>query len=184
MKNWLLPLCAMPIALRSNYPKKLLMNRQVKKKLCWNCEGSVATFIENCPYCGVYLSPEQQEELNFNLLKPPYPLQDEDNSGIPKAPYTPEDEIKNEVISIKEKKNWKIELSTFETVIPLVLLTTGTVFTLFALALYLFANNGLFTLQWNADYWYIYALVAVPALCLGWYTLQHVKDDGEGEIKA
>lgn len=167
--------------LRSSYPQSYLMNRQVKQKLCWNCEGSVATFIENCPYCGVYLSPEHQEELNFNLLKPPYPLQSEDNTDVPKAPYIPED--KNEAVPVKEKKIWKIEFSSFETVIPLILLTTGTVFTLFALALYLFANNGMFTLQWDADYWYIYALIAVPALCLGWYTLQHVKDEVETENK-
>src|ERR1700722_8685985 len=34
-----------------------VMSQKLKKKLCWNCDGSAALEVENCPYCGVYLSP-------------------------------------------------------------------------------------------------------------------------------
>lgn len=156
------------------------MNKPIKQKLCWNCEGSVATHIENCPYCGVYLSPDQQEEFNFDLLKPPYPLQSDEADeavNVPKAPYTP-DEIKEEPL-FEEKKSYKFLFIPFETILPLVGLTSGVVFALFSLALYLFSDNGILTLQWNADYWYIYALLAAPALCLGWYSLSNIKEEIE-----
>lgn len=157
------------------------MSKQVKQKLCWNCEGSVATTIENCPYCGVYLSPDQKEEFNFDLLKPPYPLHEEEDTAVLKAPYTPEEE-KLEVVPSKEEKKYKIKLISFDSLLPLLSLTTGTVFALFAIALYLFSENGLFTLQWNADYWYLYAIIAVPAFCVGCYSLQNIKEEAMEEV--
>ena len=38
------------------------MSAVPKKKLCWNCEGSVAKDIDNCPYCGVYVHAEEMED--------------------------------------------------------------------------------------------------------------------------
>ena len=38
-----------------------MSNKNAKKKLCWSCEGRVAKEAENCPYCGVYLSPNMPE---------------------------------------------------------------------------------------------------------------------------
>ena len=157
------------------------MSKQVKQKLCWNCEGSVATTIENCPYCGVYLSPDQNEEFNFDLLKPPYPLQEEEEDAVIKPPYTPEEEKFEDTASKEDKKAFKINLLPFDSLLPLLSLTTGTVFALFAIALYLFSENGMLTLQWNADYWYLYALIAVPAFCIGCYSLQNIKEEAVEE---
>jgi len=142
------------------------MNKPAKLKLCWNCEGSVATHIENCPYCGVYLSPEHAENAKnsgYSLLSPPYPVQAE-SKEVPKAPYAPLDVEKSE----KEEEPVQSKPSDiYEALFPLVLLTSGTVFLLFGLTLFLFATNGSLTLQWNADYWYIYGLIGLPCLFAG-----------------
>jgi hypothetical protein len=73
------------------------VNQPVKTKLCWNCEGSVSRTIENCPYCGVYLSPDsesgKEDKASPALYKPAYspdPVQKE--REIPKAPYQPKEE--------------------------------------------------------------------------------------------
>ncbi|KAF3362167.1 hypothetical protein PHSC3_001232 [Chlamydiales bacterium STE3] len=156
------------------------MNKPTKQKLCWNCEGSVATFIENCPYCGVYLSPEHQEELNFDLLKPPYPFtpSKEDSYQPPYASEEEQEEKKEESSAVK-KSFLKFDTRLIDFVIPIVLLTIGSVFSLFALVLYLFEEKGLFTLQWDAENWYLYAGVAIPSLLLGCYMFANIQDDDE-----
>lgn len=135
------------------------MNKPVKTKLCWNCEGSVSRSAENCPYCAVYLSPEK-EDLSQD---PPYSKQ------IPKAPYNPVEQ--EEVIGLPEAQ----ELATTGfrgAFLPLILLSTGLISLFFSLILFLFAENGKLTLQWDGSYWYIYLLLALPLLYFGWRYLE------------
>ena len=47
-------------------------------------------------------------------------------------------------------------------------LLSGSVFFLFGTALALFSHNGVLTLQWNGDMWFLYLLVALPLLFFGW----------------
>ena len=56
-------------------------------------------------------------------------------------------------------------------VVPMLLLLPGVFFLLFSLILLLFSNHGLLTLQWKAQYWFIYAGVALPLLYFGWRSL-------------
>lgn len=151
------------------------MNKQVKQKLCWNCEGSVAIYLENCLYCGVYLNPDQKE-LEGHEIKPHY-HSNENELSIPEAPYKPE--VEEEKVLEPKETPLILASRSFEAALPIILLTLGTVFALFALALYLFGEDGLLTLQWNANLWYIYALIALPALCVGIYSLRFVKDEGK-----
>lgn len=157
------------------------MNKPVKQKLCWNCEGSVATHIENCPYCGVYLSPEEVEKTSsFSMLKPPYPFSFSEDENVPKAPYAPspeekqEEELENSLLEPAKKLQTE---QILDALIPLVALTSGVVFLLFALALYLFSADGVLTLRWNADYWYIYILIALPCLLLGMKSLFKISEE-------
>ena len=109
-----------------------------KKKLCWNCEGSVSLQEENCPYCGVYLSPsvgeEGMQEQIEELFDPPYRINEEGRSDVPTSPFPVEANLQlaEEVRGNDLKK----------IVLPLSMLLSGTVFFLFGLALFLFSRQG------------------------------------------
>ena len=147
------------------------MTKQAKKKLCWSCEGRVTKEAENCPYCGVYLSPNGIDGTSPSTIwDPPYKLSsDEENQTAPSAPYTlPREENMLEAPLDNS--------STIKSVLtPLVLLLSGSVFFVFGLILYLFSTNGTLTLRWDASYWYLYIGLAMPLLIYGWKTLSDLK---------
>lgn len=146
------------------------MSKPVKTKLCWNCEGNVSRSAENCPYCAVYLSPEEEaKESEQPTPKPPYRA--EKTTDIPKAPYA----------SLHEPEEVAREMALkpagLKTLfLPLIFLTTGLIFVFFALMLLFFSENGKLTLQWDGDVWYIYGILALPLLILGWYYLNNSSD--------
>ncbi len=152
------------------------MNKPVKQKLCWNCEGSVATFIENCPYCGVYLSPDHQEGFNLDLLKAPYPLQEEET--VSNTSISDSDPQTEEIIPVEEEETFfKEKVLRHHSLMSSFFLTLGVFFALFAVALLFFEENGYLILKWDADYWYVYGAIAVPSLLFGAYLLLNIKDD-------
>lgn len=142
------------------------MSKPEKKKLCWNCEGNVSRTAENCPYCAVYLNPEPAEETEVKPLYSP-----QSTSGtIPKAPYAPQEEVSEETPIVKKESH---EDSLFKSVfLPITLLTAGLFSILFALILFLFSTNGVLTLEWDGELWYLYAIIALPLLFSGWRYLQ------------
>ena len=145
------------------------MNKTLKKKLCWNCEGNVTLKQENCPYCGVYLSPSDGDE-DENSLLPPYRLAiSEEDSSIPPASYSSSGEKQEgEEMSLSENSG-EIPLSEIKAlVLPLGLLLIGITFGLFAALLVLFSKNGYLTLSWDAELWYVYLMIAIPAFILGY----------------
>lgn len=122
-----------------------------KQKLCWHCEGSVFVHEENCPYCGVYLNPEAEKEDEFSSI-----------------------ELDDSHDEITHKRDETDTLFSF--LKPLTMLLLGSTLSVFSLILFLFNQNGVFTLQWNADAWYLYLLVSLPLLWLGWKSLKFVSD--------
>lgn len=156
------------------------METQIKQKLCWNCEARVDFGVESCPSCGVYLSTspllEQAAPDLVNNHSAPYQhVVVEEESSIPESPYQFEDADNSEEPSSSEEAGdeeevgsdyWKAEL------VPMGLLFAGSIFSLFGLALLLFAEDGVLTLKWNGDYWYLYLLLGVPFLTFGWRALQ------------
>ncbi len=142
------------------------MNKPIKTKLCWNCEGNVSRTAENCPYCAVYLNPDT-DDLNEEITNAPYSAE-KHTHDIPKAPYSPSEEEaaeeapRNEAVLSKSQTNFQALF------LPLTLLTTGLVALFFSLMLFLFSENGKLTLQWNGDTWYFYAFLALPLLFFGW----------------
>ena len=150
------------------------MQKPQKTKLCWNCEGNVSRTLENCPYCGVYLSPEAadiQEEKANSAPKTPY--KPPKSQEIPKAPYAPQEsvsQINEPAIPAKSSLLQSLFL-------PLILLSSGTLALFFGFILLLFASNGTLTLQWNGEDWYFYAIAAIPLLALGWFTLDRYTEE-------
>lgn len=151
------------------------------KRLCWNCEGNVSHHISQCPYCGVDLTqptPHNESQLFKGFASP---FQSSQRQDIPQPPYA---KVMSQDHSVSEKE-WKAPLhekkeeveeesderTTFSTkreMVALLLLLPGVVFFLFGLALILFSNEGILTLQWNQNVAYFYFMGCAPLLYLGW----------------
>ena len=155
------------------YGKFISMNKSQKKRLCWNCEGSVSVSEETCPFCGVSVIPAFLEGAGAEFA-PPYSHHAENDFGIPKSPFAAPDEFEeqeNQEIA-KDFVDGDDNVEEFKRVaIAVTLLLSGSVFFLFSLALGLFSHNGLLTLQWDGDYWYVYTILALPLLFIGWRSL-------------
>lgn len=140
------------------------MSEPVKKRLCWNCEGSVAQQLETCPYCGVYLSPTEHNDFGKNsfqennLLSPPYPQESSKGSRIPAPPY--QGEAEGHMGEAAEPEETSL-LST------LLFFLSGGTFLLFGLTLWLFSQEGRLTLSWNSDWGLMFFIMALPLLFLG-----------------
>lgn len=158
------------------------MNMAIKKKLCWNCEGSVGFSEEHCPFCGVYLSPTSPPEEEVNLTEseefvhePPYRLDEErEKNQEHSSPYSSQDSKKNHQHSSSASSSSADELRQIAT--PMVMILAGSVFFLFGLVLVLFSKDGKLTLQWKSDFWYVYMTCSLLMLFWGWRTLQLIDD--------
>lgn len=136
------------------------MNETAKKtKLCWNCDGVVERSAENCIYCGVYLHPDQEATTEKST-----PSQPPEHEPIYSSESL-EEETEDEVTHSAQEDSKGIIFS-------FLFLLTGSFFLLFSFILYFFSKDGVFVLKWNADYWFLYLLFAIPLLLVGWRTLQ------------
>lgn len=149
------------------------MSAVPKKKLCWQCDGRVDMQEENCPFCGVYLSPvfSGQDE-GKHTLTPPYRLVTTEEETIPKAPYAPSEEVTKE-----EESPLSIESSSVrQTILTMALLFAGSILLFFGSLLMIFSENGFLTLRWNGEYWYLYLILAMPLLFFGWRGLNQISE--------
>lgn len=157
------------------------MTERPKVKLCWNCEGRVSFREENCPLCGVYLSPsaeadieEEEEAARSAEFAPPYQI-----SGTHDpidAPYKNQEQVTAKVAEApKEEESLTSEMKLV--ILTLALLSGGALFLLFGFVLLLFSQDGFFTLQWNGAYWYAYLVAGVSMLFFGWRALERFGSD-------
>ena len=134
-------------------------------KLCWNCESEVSFKDENCPFCGVYLSPsEEKEAVPAGNFSPPYQLPEEE-------------ELSQQQAVVQQPTEEKLSSEMKLVIVTLTLLSAGALFLLFGSILLLFSQEGFFTLQWNASYWYVYLIGGIAMLVLGWRALERFSDD-------
>lgn len=141
------------------------MNTKTNKKLCWNCEGSVEKDAVQCLYCGVTLTPSDEDNDSSSLNSA---------SAIPHPPYTAGDNAPQNGLYSSETK--QIKNSSNIIGLTFTLLLSGIVLFLFSLMLLFFSNDGVLTLQWDSDYWFIYLLISLPFLLLGWKLLRPVDE--------
>lgn len=136
-----------------------------KHKLCWQCEGNVDFTQDHCPYCGVYLNSERNfgDSPEEHTFTPPYRLHNiQENESSDNA------NMENPAVS---------QPTIIDYLKPLLLLLLGSTLSIFAVMLYLFSSNGVLTLQWNADVWYLYLVISVPLLWAGWRALNKADFD-------
>ncbi|NGX42295.1 MAG: hypothetical protein K940chlam7_00573 [Chlamydiae bacterium] len=149
------------------------MSATQKKKLCWNCEGRVSLEEENCPYCAVYVGPSPDEN-EKDILAPPYRIVDSEDEEVPSSPYAVDEEQEEEEVEVQLSET-RSDLKKI--VLPLCLLSAGSMLFLFGLILLLFSNHGVFTVSWNSEYWYLYLVFALPMAFFGWRVLRNLEED-------
>lgn len=119
-----------------------------KKRLCWNCEGGIEPKATHCTYCGAEQTGAQSETVAaFQMPKTGEPY----SAAVAETP--------TEQIRLEGARGLFV---------PLLLLLPGTMFLMFGLVLLLFSHDGFLTLRWDASYWYVYALISLPLVYLGW----------------
>lgn len=171
------------------------MQQTTQQKLCWNCEGHAAAHLENCPYCGVYLSPLSLNGKQESLFTPPYRqtkrMVSQDVSPPPAAYQAPAsvptyeepqpletnvvadalDEEKTDVV-VEELQMSDDLVASKNAILAFLLLFSGSLFTLFSLVLLLFSQDGVLVLRWNSYLWPLFTLFAIPLFFFGWGCLQ------------
>jgi hypothetical protein len=163
------------------------MAQKLKKKLCWNCDGSANLEVENCPYCGVYLSPlgtggEEKE----GIFAPPYRMVvKEDEEEVPAVAYSTQEQATKEE-NTDEGIGASAQMTVPETesgdemrkvLLCSVLLSGGSILMLFAGVLWLFSQENMLTLRWDSSYWSLYLLIGFPMLAFGCWLLSSLSDN-------
>ncbi len=154
------------------------MSAVPKKKLCWNCEGNVSREIDNCPYCGVYLHALELEE--NSQWNPTYQSSktEEIPSPLYQVPNQEEINEQKEFSSPEDSFSWSFLFTQLKRdIFPVLFLMTGSVFFLFGIVLFLFSQNGTFTLQWQESDAFYFFILAIPLIAFGWKFLQELETE-------
>jgi hypothetical protein len=146
------------------------MSTKTKKKLCWNCEGETLITATQCPFCGVSLEVVAMEnQKSKDPFSPPYKLTS--SKDVPASPYTAPSQAEEE----PEEKSFSNDPKSL--ILSVAFLLSGAAFALFGLILWLFADQtGHLNLRWNAEYWFVYLLLSLPLLYLGWKAVQQTQE--------
>lgn len=141
-----------------------------KKKMCWSCEGNVPFSAETCPFCGVsleHITPQKDYKSPYRLAKP------EETEAIPVAPIAKSDDT-------AEMEEDPLASQTKKVMITLACLSIGVMFLIFGTVLFLFSgSDGMLVLKWDGHYWYVYLVIGLPLLIVGWRTLGHIVEQEE-----
>jgi hypothetical protein len=155
------------------------------RKLCHGCEGSVHIHAIKCPYCGTDLAGSMA--VVEEAPPPAYALHCVEKQEAPPPAYVArvieEEEIVPPVQMAREAE--RVAPSTAvnpKTVLtPMFLIVPGAFFLLFGMMLLLFSHDGVLTLRWNANYWFLYLGLALPLLYSGWRLLNREAQGEERE---
>lgn len=143
------------------------MSASDKKKMCWSCDGNVPLTAQSCPFCGVTLDNSMPK----TDYKPPYRLaKQEEAEAIPVAPI-----LKGEEHQDPEEDH--VVDQTKKVMLTLACLSVGIIFLFFGVILFLFSGaDGMLVLRWDAHYWYLYLIIGLPLLIVGWRSLGGIVD--------
>ena len=144
-----------------------------KKKMCWNCDGTVGFDASFCPYCGCDLAQgvegkkvekHEPEENLSSLYTPPY-----SGSSDKLSHHYTEEMAANAVFQSDEEDEPTSGMTQADYGIwPLLFLSLGSILLTLGLLLFFFSDEGKVSLEWNAYYWFLYCLIATPLLMMGW----------------
>lgn len=78
--------------------------------------------------------------------------------------------LKNNTL-IEEKKDSMKKGFSFASALPIILFSLGVNFFLLAIYLFCFSTNGEIFIRWNGSIWFVYLLVAIPFIIVGYRML-------------
>lgn len=161
------------------------MKGKERQKMCWNCDADVTFDATFCPFCGSDLlggvlqetegdgdmfSGKSLDESLASLYKPPYSVREQKGFGVPKT--------KSRAFSSEDEASVSDDLDEEPLVRhrlgggwPLILLSVGGQLMTLGLLLFFFSSGGKLSLEWNAKYWFIYCIAAMPIVYFGWRML-------------
>lgn len=165
------------------------MRGKEKQKICHQCDGRLPLDADECIFCGSKVSEAKVVEKEM-LYKPPYPsriaAQEAVSSGFRTVTASSatglehyqnyqekkEAETNQELETEVRTSLWKhpVLWGTF-----LLLLASHSL--ILGISLLCFSQNGVLTLSWKMQYWYVYALLALPLVYLGWRLLDKEEED-------
>ncbi len=149
------------------------MKPKKRQKLCCNCDGEIDLDVIVCPYCAADLREEKPELQRAafvqGCVRPhgagpgipeelPPETQDLKDSAVP---------VVEEVVQVPEESEPQLQhmLGT------VLLLTVGVQLLLLGFLLVFLSSNGVLTLKWNANLWFLYIFASVPFLIFGYRSL-------------
>ncbi len=161
-----------------------------RQKMCSNCDGRIAFEAAVCPYCGAEQA-ESSDSAQMQLFK--HQSLQESLTSLYSPPYsqrsttygTEESEpVKKKTETFKEVKTvtsglgaTTMQMNTAEAessevksqnpLMPILLLSVGSNLCLLGLLQFFFSESGFLKLEWDASYWFIYCLIALPMLYFG-----------------
>ncbi len=152
-----------------------------KHKLCPNCEARVPLEATLCPFCA--------SELNMEAPRSSTLFQSQTLEDSVASLYTPPYQSSNRSASLSHssaesslyKKNAPAQQPQAEapverksSLVPSILMFAGSTLLLLGLMLVIFAREGTLQLEWDASYWFIYALIGAPLLYFGYRKLSEL----------
>ncbi len=151
-----------------------------RQKICSNCDGRIPINAKECIYCGAELSEEVQpplfkqqtlQESLTSLYSPPYSsrnqtlFQSEEQTSSRSSPPPPPQPT---AAAIEEESESDLK-SSF---LPIFLLVVGSNLFTIGLLQFFFSSNGLLALEWDASFWFLYCLTALPLCYFGYKKAQ------------
>ena len=174
----------------------MLMKTKDEHKMCPNCHGRIPKDAEACPYCAQEQSEQYSNETTAqttlfehqslqdslaSLYSPPYPAKRNtipeptiskrkkmippiQKTGAEPEPFLSANDETNRVeeeLSDDDKIDAK---GSFWAILLMIL--GGNLLTLGLMQVF-FSEGRSLRLEWNADYWYLYCLAAIPFVFVG-----------------
>lgn len=150
------------------------MKQNDRQKMCPSCEGRIPLDANLCPYCAAeqassaFLHHQSIQDSLTSLYPPPYSAKKEQKSQDPmieKKFQTASPVLAAPIPHTTEASAAaNEEKSSFW---PLLFLSIGANLLVIGLLQLFFSDNGLLTLQWKSQYWFVYCLSALPLFYLG-----------------
>ncbi len=152
-----------------------------RQKACPNCSGKIPADVSQCPYCFAQV-PVEASAKEFSS---PKSLSSQDSFSAKYAPpYQPKAELASNFLVNEERKFFNnntekgsdhlLAAKPFETeevstnnFWPIFALSVGGNLCVLGILQFFFADQGVVKLEMNAEYWFLFLLLAAPLVYFG-----------------
>ncbi len=155
-----------------------------KQKMCPSCDGRIPIDSEVCPYCtqefqtqplksqsSLFQSQSLEDSL-ASLYKPPYQSKRPSHDPLPIEKSSSISSKNVEASLYGNQRQEELLQEPKGSLLSIILLLSAGHLFVFGILLFVFAQNGVLHLEWNANNWFFYCLGAIPLLYFGWKQLQ------------